>query len=126
MRFGGSGAYQASIAGGMAFPSLSIGLLLYMPKRVDGLYTKVAGFDFQLQQLNHIIEWLGGIVIEGEVRSEDHEIADKISALHKGDSISYSLVTDKGKVASGNATLRRAVSKIKSDGRLFFRHHAEA
>jgi len=109
----------AGAAGGGAGGALS--LLFARLRKVSGLYAQLADFEIQPQFLRHIVEWFGGLVVEGATSEADREVwLDRLATLRKGDSISCNLITDRGRAISGNAAVKRVTTKVKSDGRLLF------
>jgi hypothetical protein len=87
-----------------------------------GSHAQVAGFEIQPQLLKHVIDLFGGlVVVEGAATSMDRQvILERLTTLRKGETISYSLITDRGKAIAGSAVVKEVTTKVRSDGRLFF------
>jgi len=115
-------AYSGAVAGAAGGGAAGAGSLLFARlNKVSGLYAQLADLEIQPQFLRHIVEWFGGLVVEGAASEADHEVwLERLATLRKGDSISYSLITDRGKAISGNAVVKGVTTKVKPDGRLFF------
>lgn len=119
----GWGAYPAAVAGAAGGGGAVAGSLLFAKlSKVSGLYAQIAGFEIQPPYLTHVIDyWFGGLVVEGAASEADREVwLSRLGIIRKGDSISYSLITDRGRAISGNAVVKRVTTKMKPDGRLFF------
>lgn len=117
----GLGVYSGFIAGGLALPITLIGLALFWPKKVEGFFAHVGDLDLQPLDLTHIIEWLGRITIEGELKEPDQQpVLNKISSLQRGDPLQYSLISDKGRITLGTGSVQRVITKKKSGGKVFF------
>jgi hypothetical protein len=118
----GWGAYPGVVAGVAGGGGAAAGSLLFARLgRVDGLYARLADLDIQSQFLRHVVEWFGGLVVDGTASEADREVwLSRLATLRKGDSISYNLITDRGRAISGNAVVKGVTTKVKPDGRLFF------
>ena len=118
----GWGAYAAGVAGGTGGGAAVAGSLLFARLgKVSGLYAQLADLEIQPQFLRHVVEWFGGLVVEGTASEADREVwVSRLATLRKGDPISYNLITDRGRAISGNAVVKGVTTKVKSDGRLLF------
>jgi hypothetical protein len=118
----GWGAYSGLVAGAAGGGAGGAGSLLFARlRKVSGLYAQLADLEIQPQFLRHIVEWFGGLAVEGAVSEADREIwLDRLATIREGDSIPYSLITDRGKAISGNALVKGVTTKVKPDGRLLF------
>jgi hypothetical protein len=118
----GWGAYPGVVAGAAGGGAGMAGSLLFARLgKVTGLYAQLAELDIQPQFLRHVVEWFGGLVVEGTASEADREAwLSRLATLRKGDSISYNLITDRGRAISGNAVVKGVTTKVKSDGRLLF------
>ena len=118
----GLGSYPGFVAGAIAPVVGGVGSVLFLkPKRGD-LHAGVAGFEIPALQLDHVIDHrLVGLIVEGTASDADrNKMQDRLSALKKGDTVSYNLTTDSGKAITGSASIRRVVTRAKSNGRLRF------
>jgi hypothetical protein len=118
----GWGAYSGAVAGAAGGGGAAAGSLLFERlRKVSGLYAQLADLEIQPKFLRHVVELFGGLVVEGMAPEADREVwLSKLATLRKGDSISYNLITDRGRAISGNAVVKRVTTKVKSDGRLLF------
>jgi hypothetical protein len=118
----GWGAYPGVVAGVAGGAGAAAGSLLFARlSRVSGLYARLADLEIQPQFLRHVVELFRGLVVEGMASEADREVwLSRLATLRKGDSISYSLITDRGRAISGNAVVKGVTTKVKSDGRLLF------
>ncbi|MGD0477552.1 MAG: hypothetical protein ABSB29_05230 [Nitrososphaerales archaeon] len=118
----GWGAYPAAVAGAAGGGGALAGSLLFARlSKVSGLYAQIAGFEIQPPYLTHVIDWFGGLVVEGAASEADREVwLSRLAIIRKGDPISYSLITDRGRAISGNAVVKGVTTKVKPDGRLLF------
>ena len=114
----GLGSYPGFVAGAIAPVVGGVGSVLFLkPKRGD-LHAGVAGFEIPALQLDHVIDHrLVGLIVEGTASDADrNKMQDRLSALKKGDTVSYNLTTDDRKAITGSASIRRVVTRAKSYG----------
>ena len=118
----GLGDYPGFVAGAVAPIAGGVGSALFFKPKKGALHAEVAGFQVPAQHLDHVIDHrLLGLVVEGTSLDADrNEMKDRLSALRKGDTVSYNLITDNGKAITGSASVRRVVTRAKSHGRLRF------
>ena len=118
----GLGDYPGFVAGAVApMASVAASVLFLKPKK-GSLHAEVAGFEIPPQQLDHVIDHrLIGLIVEGTTSGADrNRMQDRLSALKKGDTVPYNLTTDNRKAITGSASIRRVVTRAKSNGRLRF------
>jgi hypothetical protein len=115
-------AYSGVIAGAAGGGAAGAGSLLFAKlSRVRGIYAQLADIEIQPQHLKYVVDWFGGLIVEGAASGADREVLlSRLATLRKGDSIAYSLITSRGKAISGNAVVKGITTKVKPDGRLLF------
>lgn len=115
-------AYSGYAAGATGSVAAIAGSLLFLRSvNASGLYAQLGDLEIQSQFLRHVVDWLGGLVIEGTASGPDRQVLqDKLATFRKGDAISYVLTTDGGKAIAGSALVKGVATKAKSDGRLLF------
>ena len=118
----GLGSYPGFVAGAVAPVAAGVGSVLFLKPRRGELHAEVAGIEIPAQQLDHVIDHrLIGLIVEGTALEADrNEMQDRLSALRKGDTVSYSLTTDNRKAITGSASIRTVMTRPKSNGRLRF------
>ena len=118
----GLGEYMGFVAGAVAPVLSAAGSVLFFKPKKGSLRAEVAGFRFPARRLDHVIDHrLVGLVVEGTASDADRsELQGRLSALRKGERVSYDLVTDGGKAVMGSASVRSVATREKSQGRLRF------
>ena len=118
----GLGSCPGFVAGAVAPVAGGVGSILFLRPKKGELHAEVAGLEIPARQLDHVIDHrLVGLIVEGTASEADrNEMRDRLSVLRKGDTVSYNLVTDNRKAVTGSASIRRVMTRPKSNGRLRF------